>query len=104
MYNLVHIILILKDYTNPVTFLTSKNELKPKIAKRIINASTEHYALLPLNNSQSELRAETIKICKTLTRPLETYTAESWTMNKDTAKQFAALKEKFVEQCLWELN
>ena len=63
-----------------------KNELKPKIAKGITNLSTAYYALLPLQKSQSKLRAE------------------SWTLNKDSAKQFTALKEKFVEQCLCKLN
>jgi len=38
---------------------------------------------------------EKIKISKTLIRPVGTYEAESWTLNKDIAKQLAALNEKF---------
>jgi hypothetical protein len=35
-----------------------------------------------------------IKICKALIRPVTTYRAESWTVNKDIAKWLAAFERK----------
>jgi hypothetical protein len=49
---------------------------------------------LPLPKSHKILRAEKVKICKTLTRPLATYGAESWTLNTDIAKRLAAFERK----------
>ena len=43
----------MKDYTYLGTIPTNKNELRPEIEKRIINANTAYYALLSLINSQS---------------------------------------------------
>jgi len=58
------------------------------------NASTAYYALLPELKSQSVLRAEKIKIYKTLMRPVATYGAESTTLNK--AKWLAASQRKVL--------
>ena len=44
---------VVKDYTYLGTIPTNKNELRPEIEKRIINANTAYYALLSLINSQS---------------------------------------------------
>jgi len=55
---------IVKDNTYFGTNLMHKNDLRLEIAKRITNAHTA-YALLPVLNSQSVVRAEKIKICKT---------------------------------------
>ena len=74
---------IVKDNTHFGTILINKNELWPETEKRITYANRKYYALLPLLNSQSVLREEKIKICKTIIRPVATYRAKSWTMNKD---------------------
>jgi hypothetical protein len=68
-----------KDYSYLGKILTNKNELRPDIDKRITNTSRAYYALLPLLKSQSVIRAEKIKIYKTLIRPVTTYAAETWT-------------------------
>ena len=74
---------IVKDYTYFGTILMNKNELRSETEKRIMKANRKYYALLPLLQSQSVLREEKIKICKTIIRPVATYRAKSWTMNKD---------------------
>jgi hypothetical protein len=79
-----------------VQFLTNKHELRPEIEKRITNANRAYYALLPLLKSQSQLRAEKIKICKTLVRPVATHGAESWTLNKIITKRLAASERKVL--------
>ena len=64
--------------------------------KRIMNANRAYYALLPLLQGQSVLRGKEIKICKTLIRPLATYRAESWTLNKDIAKWLSTFERKVL--------
>jgi hypothetical protein len=39
-----------------------------------------------------------MKICKTLIRPVETYRAESWALNKDIAKQLAAFERNILRK------
>jgi len=56
---------IVEDYTYFGTILTHKNDLRLDIVKRITNAYILYYALLPVLNSQSVLRAEKIKMFKT---------------------------------------
>ena len=85
---------IVKGYSCLGTVLTSKKELRPEIEIRITNLKRVYYALLPLLKSPSVLRAEKIKICKTLIRPMATYGAESWTLNQDIAKQLATSDRK----------
>jgi hypothetical protein len=77
------------------TVLANKNELRPVIKKIIANANRTYCVLLPLLKSQSLPRAEKIKICETLLRPVATYGAESWSLNKGIAEWLAAFKEKF---------
>jgi hypothetical protein len=64
---------IVKAYTYLGTVLTNKNELRPEIEKRITNSNRAYYALLPVLKSQLALRAEKVKIYKTLIRPVVTY-------------------------------
>ena len=64
--------------------------------KRITNANSAYYAVLPLLKSQSVFRAEKIKIHKTSGNV--PYVAASWTMNKDTAKRLAALEGKVLRR------
>jgi hypothetical protein len=46
-----------------------------------------------------------IKIYKTFTRPVATYGAVSWSLNKNIAKRLAAFqKKKFHEECLGGLK
>jgi hypothetical protein len=78
---------IVKEYTYLGTILTNKNEIRPEIEKRITNATRTYYALLPLLKNHSVLRAEKIKIYKTLIRPVVTYGVEVWTLNKDIIKR-----------------
>ena len=73
---------IVKDYTCFGIILINKNELRPETEKRITNENRKYYALLPLLTSQTALREEKIKICKTI-GPVATYREKSWTMNKD---------------------
>jgi hypothetical protein len=68
---------IVKHCTYLAKILTNKNELRPEIEKRITNVNTA-YELRPLLKSQSVIRAEKIKICKTIIRPVATYRAESY--------------------------
>jgi hypothetical protein len=89
---------IVKDYTYLGTVLTNKNELRPEIEKRITNANRAYYALLPILKSQSVLRTERVKIYKTLIRPVVTYGAESWTLNKDIAKGLAVFERKILRR------
>jgi hypothetical protein len=65
-----------KHCTYLAKILTNKNELRPEIETRITNANTA-CELRPLLKSQSVLRAEKIKIYKTIIRPVATYRAGS---------------------------
>jgi hypothetical protein len=87
-----------KDYTYLGTVLTNKNELRPEIEKRITNANRAYYALLSLLKSQSVGRAEKVKIYKTLIRPVVTYGAEAWTLNKDIAKGLSVFERKILRR------
>jgi hypothetical protein len=76
---------------------SNKNELKPEIEKRITNVNRAYFALLPILKSQSVLRAEKIKMYKTLTRPV-THRAGSWTLSKGTAKRLACFERKVLRR------
>ena len=89
---------IVKDCTYLGTVLTNKNKSRPKIEKRITNEKRAYYALLYLLKSRKILRAEKVKIYKTLIRPMATYEAEFWTLNKDIAKWLAAFGRKVLKQ------
>jgi hypothetical protein len=52
------------------------------LQKRITYANRAAHYVLPLLKSQPELRAEETKFYKTLTRPVATEGAASWTLNK----------------------
>ena len=69
-----------------------------------MNANIVYYALVPLLKGQSVLSAEKIKICKTLTRPVATYGAQSWTLNKDIAKQLATSEIKVLRRMFWGIK
>ena len=58
-----------------------------------MNLNKTYYALIPLLQSQSVLRAQKIKHYKKLTRPVATYGAESRTVNRDVAK---------TADCFWK--
>ena len=87
-----------KDYTHFGTLLTNKCELRPEIEKIITNANRAYYAPIPLLKIQSELRAEKIETIKTLIRPVATYGATAWTLNKDISKRLAAFERKVLRR------
>jgi len=57
-----------------------------------------------LLESQSVLRTQNIKICKTLTRPVATNRAESWTLNTDIAIWLAAFERKVLRRMFGGLS
>ena len=91
-------------------FWQKKSELCLEIKKKFTNANEEYYALLPLLKGQSVLKAEKIKIYKILIRPVATYGAESWALNKDIAKEMDAFgwkirkKERKKKMNVWEIK
>jgi hypothetical protein len=68
------------------------------LKKIITNANRAYYAPLPILKSQSVRTAEKVKIYKTLIRPVATYGAESWTLNKDIAKGLAVFERKILRR------
>ena len=65
--------------------------------QRIASENRTYYVLLPLLQSRSVLRAEKkIKIYKTLIRPVATFGAEFWTLNKDIAEPPVAFERKVL--------
>jgi len=66
-----------------------------------MNPNRAYYVLPPLMKSQSVLGAGKLKICKTWIRPVAMYRAESWTLNKDIAKQLAAFERKVLRRVFW---
>ena len=87
---------IVKGYTFLGTTPTNKNKLRPAIPKIITNANRAYCVLLTPLKNQSVLRAENIKICKILIRPVATDGAESWTLNKDISKWLAAFEKNVL--------
>jgi hypothetical protein len=75
------------------TCLTSKNEIRPEIEKRITTANRAYYVLHPILKGKSVYRKTKIIIYKTLIRLIITYGAEAWTMSSETGWTF--LKGKF---------
>jgi hypothetical protein len=86
---------IVEEFTYLGTCLTSKNEIRAEIEKRIATANRAYYALHAIWKSQSVYRNTKIIIYKTLIRPIITYGAEAWTMSSETGKQLAVLNGKF---------
>jgi len=54
--------------------------------------------------SHEVLVAETVKICKTLTRPVATCGGESWTLNTDIAKRLATFERKVQRRMFGGIN
>jgi hypothetical protein len=90
-----------KDYTYIGIILTNKNDLIPEIERRIKDVNSAYFAILSLLKNQSVLRAEKLKIYKTLIKPVATYGAEFWTLNKDTAKWLVSLEKKSCKKNVW---
>ena len=68
---------IVKDYTYLGTILTNENELNQRLKQQL---------RMPID------------IIKTLLRPVAMYRAESWTLNKDIAKQLATFERKILRR------
>jgi hypothetical protein len=82
------------------TCLTSKNEIRPEIEKRIGTADRAYYVLHPILKSQSVYINTKIIIYKTLIRPIITYGAEAWTMSSETGKRLAVFERKVLRKIL----
>jgi hypothetical protein len=91
---------IVEEFTYLGTCLTSKNEIRPKIEKRIATANRAYYALHPILKSQSVYRNTKIIIYKTLIRPIITYGAEAWSMSSETGKRLAVFERKVLRKIL----
>jgi hypothetical protein len=61
-----------------------------------MNANRAYYALLPLLNNQSVLRAKKIKMPKSLIRPAAEFGAGSWTLDEDIPKRQAVFERKIL--------
>jgi hypothetical protein len=72
--------------------------------KKNYDANRAYCAPLLLLKSHKVLRAEKVKIYKTLARPVATYGAESWTLNADIAKRLAAFGRKVLRRMFGEIN
>ena len=66
----------MKDYTYIGIIVTNKNALIPEIERRIKDVNSAYFALLSLLKNQSVLRAEKLKMYKTLIKPVAIYGAE----------------------------
>jgi hypothetical protein len=86
---------IVKDYAYLGTVLANKNELRPEIKKnyKIKIERIMHFFVYVIVNQYSGQKK--LKICKALLRPVATYGAESWTLNKTLLNGWLLLKEKF---------
>jgi len=63
-----------------------------------MNANRAYHALLHLLQSQLVLGAEKIKTSKKLVRPVATYGAGSWKLNKSIVKRLAAIERNFLRR------
>ena len=91
----------MKDYTYIGIILTNKNALIPEIERRIKDVNSAYFALLSLLKNQSVLRAEKLKMYKTLIKPVAIYGAEFWTLKKDIAKRLDSLENKNCKKNVW---
>ena len=79
------------------SLLTSNNELKDEINRRI---SIAYYALLPIIKSKIIARKTKLNIYKTLIRPIVTYGAETWTLTKSVSARLAVFERKVLRRIL----
>jgi hypothetical protein len=86
----------MRDYTYLGTFITNKNELKPESEKWIYK-HVEHIVHFFSTKQSISTQKKTQNFC-ILVRPLATYGAESWTLNKDIAKRLAAFERKTLRR------
>jgi len=69
--------------------IANRNELRQRWKKRFMNANRPYYALI---------RAEKMKIYRTLIKPVAAYRAEFWTLNKDIAKRLATFEGRVLRR------
>jgi hypothetical protein len=93
-----------EEFTYLDTCLTSKNEIRPEIEKRISTANRAYYALHHILKSQSVYRNTDIIIYTTLIRPIITSGAEAWTMSSEISKWLAVFEGKVLRKTLWTLK
>lgn len=82
------------------SLLTSNNELKDEINRRISIANRAYYALLPIIKSKIIARKTKLNIYKTLIRPIVTYGAETWTLTKSVSARLAVFERKVLRRIL----
>jgi hypothetical protein len=91
---------VVEEFTYLGTCLTSKNEIRPEIKKRIAAVNRAYYALHPILKGQSVYRNTKINIYKILIRPIITYGAEACTVSSETGKRLAVFKMKVLRKIL----
>ena len=91
---------IVKDFTYLGTILTNKSELRPEIEKKyeLKIEHIMHFFVYLVAYQYSEQKKLKKKISKALLRPVATYGAESWTLNKNFAERLAACGRKLFRR------
>jgi hypothetical protein len=82
------------------TCLTSKNEIRPEIEKRITTANRAYYVLHPILKGKSVYRKTIIITYKTLIRLIIARGTEAWTMSSETGKWLAVFEMKVLRKLL----
>ncbi|PSN58017.1 hypothetical protein C0J52_02027 [Blattella germanica] len=82
------------------SLLTSNNELKDEINRRISIANRAYYALLPIIQSKIIARKTKLNIYKSLTRLIVTYRAETGTLTKSVSARLAVFERKVLRRIL----
>jgi len=75
--------------------LAYTNKLRQRLKKRFMNANRAYYAFI---------RAEKMKIYRTLIKPVAAYRAEFWTLNKDIVKWLATFEGRVLRRGWGELK
>jgi hypothetical protein len=83
-----------KGYTYLGIILTNTNKLRPRIEKIITNATE------PISTHRRKKKYKSVRHY----RPVATYGAKSWALNKDTAKRLVSFERKFLRSMLWGIK
>ena len=72
--------------------ITENNELNPEIKARLAAANRAYFSMLKL--FKSTLLSRTLKLYKTIIRPIVTYAAETWTTSQKEEKMLITFERK----------